>query len=260
LAIKLIADPHGSYEGLAERVSGDDTLIVLGDIIDLVDWADLSGILPDLVGREVFIAKLFNALAEGDGAARRLRDELISPHGGFFDELCSRVSEQYASFSETLQEIGCRAYVIYGNGDIPELLRPALNGEKRASLAEGKVTLEGSVFGFVSGAIYSPFEMPAEMGEEEFGERLRELGKVDVLCTHIPPQVEEATMDVVAGRPVTGSSELLEYIHLHRPAFLYHGHVHQPVQRELMIGDTRVINVGYYKRERYVHTHETGRP
>ena len=122
-------------------------------------------------------------------------------------------------------------------------------------LAEGKVEIEDSTFGFVSGAIYSPFQMPAEVGEEEFGERLKGLGKVDILCTHIPPQLEAATIDIVAGRPVLGSTNLLSYIEDIQPDILYHGHVHQPAQRELMIGGTRVINVGYYKRKKYVHTH-----
>lgn len=255
MAIKFIADPHGSFEDLIGRIEGDDTLIVLGDILDLVDWADMSGILPDVMGREKFIARLSAALAAGEGAARELREELVSPHGPYSEELYRRVTEQYGRFAEVLRTIGCRAYIIYGNGDIPELLRMTLNGEDRVVLAEGRVTIDGQVFGFVNGALYSPFEMPAEVGEEEFGDRLSEVGEVEVLCTHIPPQVEAATMDIVAGRPVTGSAKLLQYIEERRPAYLYHGHVHQPAQRELLIGDTRVINVGYYKREKYVHTH-----
>jgi Icc-related predicted phosphoesterase len=63
-------------------------------------------------------------------------------------------------------------------------------------------------------------------------------------------------MDVVAGRPVEGSASLLEYLEANRPKILYHGHVHQPAQRELLVGDTRVINVGYYKRQGYIHTHD----
>ncbi|MFW6114066.1 MAG: metallophosphoesterase family protein, partial [Actinomycetota bacterium] len=80
----------------------------------------------------------------------------------------------------------------------------------------------------------------------------------DVLCTHVPPRYEAATMDVVAGRPVEGSESLLEYIERERPAYVYHGHVHNPKQRELKIGGTLVINVGYYKRGRYVHLHRDG--
>jgi Icc-related predicted phosphoesterase len=255
LAIKLIADPHGYFENLTDRISDDDVLIVLGDVLDLVDWSDFSGILPEVIGRDKFIAKLQAAFAAGPGGGTTLRDEILSPGGGYNQELLQRIDEEYGRFSEVLRKIGCRAYVIYGNGDVPDLMRAALNGTGSAVVAEGKIEIEGSMFGFVPGAIYSPFMMPSEMDDEQYGEMLQKLGKVDVLCTHIPPQTEAATMDVVAGKPVIGSQNLLAYLEENRPAYLYHGHVHQPAQRELVIAGTRVINVGYYKKERYIHTH-----
>ena len=255
MAVKLIADPHGRFQDLHACVGADDVLVVLGDVLDLIDWADISGILPDVLGRDNLIEKLMQALAAGPGAAVELRDELLAPQGGYYGELLRRISEQYADFARVLREIGCAAYVIYGNGDIPELLEACLDGASNAVLARGKVDIEGSVFGFVPGALYSPFHMPAEMDDETFGSCLRDLGPVDVLCTHIPPRLEAATMDVVAGRPVEGSAYLLKYVEANRPRFLYHGHVHQPAQRELLVGSTRVINVAYYKREGYVHTH-----
>jgi Icc-related predicted phosphoesterase len=256
LAIKLIADPHGRFEDLGETISSGDTLLVLGDVLDLIDWADISGILAEVLGREDLIKKLMSAVAAGPQAVVELRDELLAPDGGYYEELLRRVGESYSAFSRVLERLGCEAYVIFGNGDIPELLEASLNGAARVVLASGKVELAGSVFGFVPGALYSPFMMPAEMDDEAFGERLRELGPVDILCTHIPPQLQEATMDVVAGRPVEGSTNLLSYIEENKPRILYHGHVHQPAQRELLIGETRVINVAYYKRTGYVHVHE----
>jgi Icc-related predicted phosphoesterase len=255
LAIKLIADPHGRFDDLGEKISPGDTLLVLGDVLDLIDWADISGILPEVLGRDNLINKLMSAVGAGPQAAVGLRDELLAPDGGYYEELLLRVNESYKAFSGVLEEVGCAAYVIYGNGDIPELLEASLNGSSKVVLASGEVEIGGSVFGFVPGALYSPFMMPAEMDDEAFGERLRELGPVDILCTHIPPQVEAATMDVVAGRPVEGSACLLRYLEENKPRILYHGHVHQPAQRELLVGETRVINVAYYKRSGYVHTH-----
>lgn len=255
MAIRLIADPHGRFEDLPENIAPDDILLILGDILDLIDWSDISGILADVLGRENLVSKLMSAVAAGPQAGVKLRDELLAPEGGFYEELLQRVSESYRAFSRVLEEIGCQAYIIYGNGDIPDLLEASLDRVANAVLARGKVEIEDRVFGFVSGALYSPFMMPAEMDDESFGERLRELGPVDILCTHIPPRLEAAIMDVVAGRPVEGSAHLLEYIEVNRPRILYHGHVHQPAQRELRVGDTRVINVAYYKRQGYVHTH-----
>lgn len=255
MAIKLIADPHGCFEGLGDKVTEEDTLLVLGDVLDLIDWADISGILPDVLGRDNFTAKLFSALRDGPEAAVALRDELLSPQSEYHQELFRRTRDQYVDFARSLRELGCRSYVIYGNGDMPDLLSEVLRSEENAILAQGRVEIDGILFGFVNGALHSPFQMPAEMDEEDYGELLREVGDVDVLCTHIPPRVKELTMDVVAGRPVEGSSSLLEYLGNHRPSYLYHGHVHQPAQRGLRLGDTLVINVAYYKRQRYVHVH-----
>ncbi|MBN2027132.1 MAG: hypothetical protein JW854_10290 [Actinobacteria bacterium] len=260
MALKLIADAHGRFEDLRDHIAPEDTLLVLGDILDLIDWADISGILPDVVGKENLVNKLMSAVAAGPQAGVELRDELLAPEGGFYPELERRIVESYAVFSRVIREIGCRTYIIYGNGDIPEALEASLDGAVNAVMARGQVEIEGSVFGFVPGALYSPFMMPAEMDEEAYGAQLRELGPVDVLCTHIPPRLEAATMDVVAGRPVEGSASLLAYIEEYRPRILYHGHVHQPAQRELLVGETRVINVAYYKRTGYIHTHGVSPP
>ncbi len=255
MAVRLVSDLHGRFADLPSAVIPGDTLMVLGDILDLIDWADISGILPEVVGRERLVEKLLTAAREGPQAAVALRDEIMSPQGEYFQELLAHSREQYQRFAEVLGEMDGKVYVLYGNGDIPQLLAEAIEGLGNAELAEGRRDIDGHTFGFVCGAVYSPFRMPAEMDDASYGERLQELGRVDVLCTHIPPRVEEAVFDVVAGRPVEGSETLLRYLEENRPAFHYHGHVHQPAQRELRLGDTRVINVGYYKREGYIHLH-----
>ncbi len=255
MAVKLLADPHGCFEGLTEAVGPGDTLLVLGDILNLIDWADVSGILVDVMGRETLMRRLLAARENGPREGMALRDELVAPGGPYSLELLRRIQEQYGNFSRVLRGIGCRTYVIYGNGDVPELLAAALDGTGNVTLAEGVEEIEGMTFGFVSGALYSPFRMPAEMGDDEYGKRLEKLGKVDILCTHIPPKVEAATMDVVAGRPVEGSVSLLRYLEEKKPAVLYHGHVHQPAQREIVVAGTRAINVGYYRGNGYVHEH-----
>jgi Icc-related predicted phosphoesterase len=255
LAVKLISDVHGSFQDLPEQVASGDTLLVLGDILDLVDWADISGILPEVLGHDTFLEKLRTAFASGPEATMALRDELLAPDGKYYQELFERSMAQYREFGRVLGEIGCRAYIVYGNSDMPELLEAGLETAQNAEVIEGTAEIGGEIFGFISGAIYSPFHMPAEMDEEAYGRKLRKLGAVDTLCTHIPPRLQAATFDVVAGRPVEGSSRLLQYIEENMPAYHYHGHVHQPAQRELLIGRTRVINVGYYRGNGHVQVH-----
>jgi Icc-related predicted phosphoesterase len=255
MAVKLIADPHGNFRNLAREVDEEDVLLVLGDILDLVDWADFSGILPEVVGKKELGEKLFQAFAAGPRAAVALREELIAPDSPYFPALRRKIEEQYRAFAAVLAEIGCRAFILYGNGDIPWALEECLREVPGACLAEGRISVEGVTFGFMPGALLSPFRMPAEMDDAEYGEHLEKLGKVDVLCTHIPPSLEHITMDVVAGRPVEGSRSLLRYLDKHRPAYHYHGHVHNPARRFWKVGDTMVVNVGYYKKEEKVYRH-----
>ncbi len=255
MSIKLIADVHSALNGLAELAGPGDSLIILGDVLGLIDWADFTGILTETLGQEYLAKAIQAAAASGPGGLKELKDRLLSPGGERYSELEAAVQRDYVEFRQAVEKTGSRAFVLYGNSDIPWGLQEALEGSTSAVLAEGVYELEGERFGMVPGAITSPWDMPGEVPDEEFGRRLRALGQVDVLCTHVPPLVPEATFDIVANRPQTGSRALLDYIEETEPRFVYHGHVHQPAQREISIGPTRVINVAYYKRTGYVHTH-----
>jgi Icc-related predicted phosphoesterase len=256
VAVRLIADVHSSVQGINEMVDPGDTLLVLGDVLGLIDWADFSGILPEVLGEENLRSMLFRAFAAGAEAARRMKEELLSPEGEFYELLRKRVLEDYREFRRAVEESGCRALVIYGNSDLPEVMEEVFEGSPTLRLVEGVVEVEGQAFGFLPGSLKSPFEMPAETEDDVFAERLEAMGEVEVLCAHVPPDLEAATFDVVAGRHQRGSAALLRYIQQREPAFVYHGHVHQPAQRSLELGSTRVVNVAYFKRGRYVHLHE----
>jgi Icc-related predicted phosphoesterase len=42
---------------------------------------------------------------------------------------------------------------------------------------------------------------------------------------------------------------LVELIEMRQPALALSGHVHHPRQREALVGATRCVNVGYFKRD-----------
>jgi Icc-related predicted phosphoesterase len=260
VAVKLIADVHSSIRGIEGSVGPGDTLLVLGDVLGLIDWADFSGILPEVLGKDNLRRMLFGAFAAGAEAARRMKEELLSPKGEYYELLQKRVLEDYREFRRVVEGCGCSALVIYGNSDLPEAMQEVFQGSPSVRLVEGRMELEGQTFGFLPGSLKSPFEMPAEEDDDYFEERLENMGEVDVVCAHVPPEVHAAVFDVVAGRPQRGSAALLRYIEKCRPLYVYHGHVHQPAQRSIELGSTRVVNVAYFKRERYVHPHggETG--
>ena len=255
MPIKLLADVHSSIAGIEARVDREDTLLVLGDVLGLVDWVDFSGILPEVLGPDLLREMLFSAFAKGPEAARRMREELFRPEGEYYELLQARVEEDYREFRRVLESIGCRTLVIFGNSDIPEAMRDIFAGSPSVEMADETLELEGRTFGFLPGSVKSPFEMPGESDDEFLRRRLAAMGRVDVLCAHIPPDLEEVTFDVVAGRNQSGSGALLDYVRELEPACVYHGHVHQPAQRVFNLGATRLINVGYYKRQRYVHVH-----
>lgn len=255
MPVKLIADVHSYIRGIEEKVVPEDTLLVLGDVLGLIDWVDFTGILPEVLGQDNLRDMLYRAFAAGAEAARRMKEELLSPGGEYFELLSSRVEEEYGEFRRVLEETGCRTLVIFGNSDLPEAMSAIFEGSPGIEMVEGAVELEGEVFGFLPGSLKSPFEMPGENDDDFLRRQLEKLGRVDVLCAHIPPDLEAMTFDVVAGRSQLGSAALLDYIHEHRPSCVYHGHVHQPAQRVCQVGPTRCVNVGYYKRQGYVHLH-----
>ena len=77
------------------------------------------------------------------------------------------------------------------------------------------------------------------------------LGTVDVLCSHIPPDVPELTYDVMARRAEIGSAGLLDLIHRARPRWSVFGHVHQPLAPRMRVGSTECANVGHFQRTQW---------
>jgi Icc-related predicted phosphoesterase len=115
-----------------------------------------------------------------------------------------------------------------------------------------RVEIGGWVFGFVGGGLRTPMRTPYEIDDEEYAAKIEAVGEVDVLCTHIPPEVPELVYDTVARRFERGSRAVLEAVRRTRPRYSLFGHVHQPLARRMRIGATECVNVGHFAR--------TGRP
>ena len=74
------------------------------------------------------------------------------------------------------------------------------------------------------------------------------LGQVDVICSHVPPDLPELTYDTVARRRERGSARLLEYVREAQPQRVFFGHIHQPLLSSTHLGRTHLINAGYFRR------------
>ena len=140
-----------------------------------------------------------------------------------------------------------RTYLTHGNVDDPgqfrDLLRPGvrhLDGEA--------VELDGLLVGFVGGGLpRGSRPLLSERTVAEFAAKVAALPRVDVLCSHVPPAVDDLRFDVVAGRPEPGSQALLDYVEEQQPDYLYFGHVHQPRRSRLRVGRTWLVNCGYFR-------------
>lgn len=244
----IVADVHGATEALRRVASLGEPLLVLGDLINFIDYRTNEGIAAEVLGRP-FVAELVRRRTGGDftGAAE-LWSEAAAGRGDqlrtAFDE---RIDAAYAEVCAALD--GAEAYVTYGNVDRPDLLRHHLPTSAR--FVDGDVVeIEGMQVGIVGGGAVS-LGTPGEVSEADMAAKLAALGPVEILCTHVPPAVPALARDVIGGR-AKWFTAVLDYLVAHRPTHHYFGDVHQPQALTWRIADTRCRNVGYFRA--------TGRP
>jgi Icc-related predicted phosphoesterase len=250
MRVHVVSDVHGNSEALARAGDGADALLCLGDLILFLDYADHSrGIFPDLFGAEnaTRIVGLRNArrFEEAREFSQQLWDGLDVDRETATDQAVRRqYAELFAAFPDP-------TYATYGNVDRPDLW-PDFAREGVTVLDGQVVELGGRTFGFVGGGLPSRMRTPYEVDEETYAAKVAALGRVDVLCSHIPPAVPDLTYDTVARRFERGSEAILDAIHTTRPGHVLFGHVHQPLARRMRIGRSECVNVGHFR--------STGRP
>ncbi|MEE1942475.1 metallophosphoesterase [Streptomyces sp. TRM 70361] len=248
MRVHVVSDVHGNSRDLAVAGDGADALVCLGDLVLFVDYADHGrGIFADLFGagntRRYVELRTARRFAEARELTARLWEGV--DRGAALEEAVRR---QYA---ELFAAFPTPTYATYGNVDVPRLW-PEYAAEGTTVLDGRTADIGGWRFGFVGGGLPSPMRTPYEVDEEAYAAKVAALGEVDVLCSHIPPQVPELCYDTVARRFERGSEALLEAVRAVRPRYALFGHVHQPLARRTRIGRTECVNVGHFAA--------TGRP
>ncbi|MFB8442229.1 metallophosphoesterase [Streptomyces niveus] len=248
--VHVVSDVHGNARDLARAGDGADALICLGDLVLFLDYADHSrGIFPDLFGEENAHRIVELRTARRFDEARELgRDLWAGLEADRDTAIESAVRRQYA---EMFAVLPTPTYATYGNVDIPALW-PEYAGPGTTVLDGERVEIGGRVFGFVGGGLRTPMRTPYEISDEEYAAKVEGLGDVDVLCSHIPPEVPELTYDTVARRFERGSRALLDAVRRTKPRYALFGHVHQPLAPRMRVGSTECVNVGHFA--------STGRP
>jgi Icc-related predicted phosphoesterase len=248
--VNVISDVHGNTQALATAGDGADALVCLGDLVLFLDYADHSrGIFPDLFGVEnadrIVELRTARRFDEARDLGRELWETLdVEPAAA----IEGAVRRQYA---EMFALLPTPTYATYGNVDIPTLW-PEYAKQGTTVLDGERAEIGGRLFGFVGGGLRTPMRTPYEISDEEYAAKVEALGEVDVLCSHIPPDVPELTYDTVARRFERGSRALLAAIHRTKPRYALFGHVHQPLARRMRVGATECVNVGHFAA--------TGRP
>lgn len=241
----LVSDVHGAFDALARTAATGEALLVLGDLLNLMDYRTGEGITADVLGIE-FAREAADARARGDYEhMRSMWRERVGPHSAEIRERYAEAAEaQYREAADALR--GSNAYVTFGNVDRPSLLRECLPDGVR--YVDGEVfEVEGVRIGMVGGGISTPIGAEGEVSDDEMREKLRRMGPVDVLCSHLPPAVRPLHHDVVTGRDERASEPIREYLVEHRPGHHFFGDVHQPQALTWRVGSTICRNVGYFR-------------
>lgn len=251
--VHVVSDVHGNIDALARAADGADALLVLGDLLDFVDYHDHSaGILGAVFGAGVVrrFAELRSSGAPGEAGryVQRMWDRLHDPAAVVVDA----VREQYRRVFAVLPS---PTYALPGNVDLPQLW-PEFAHAGVAVLDGQAAEIGGLRFGFVGGALLPEGVTPRRAGPwmpyvrtpQDYAAAVATLPEVDVLCSHIPPAVPELVYDVAARNPEIGSGQLLEVIRRDRPRAALFGHVHQPLAARVRLGHTECVNVGHFQR------------
>ncbi|QQC93717.1 metallophosphoesterase family protein [Streptomyces alfalfae] len=238
----MVSDVHGNAKALARAGEGADALVCLGDLVLFLDYADHSrGIFPDLFGAENASRLVELRTARRFEEARELGRRLwagVDRRPAIERAVRRQYAELFAAFPAP-------TYATYGNVDMPDLW-PEYAGPGTTVLDGERIEIGGRVFGFVGGGLRTPMRTPYEISDEEYAAKIEAVGEVDVLCTHIPPDLPELLYDTVARRFERGSRALLDAIHRTRPRYALFGHVHQPLVRRMRVGATECVNVGHF--------------
>jgi Icc-related predicted phosphoesterase len=254
--VLIVSDVHGEFAALARAAASGVPLLVLGDLLNLMDYRTGEGMVADVLGLDFARAS----------AARRAAGDFEGMRALWVDRVGDRTAEVRAALHEAAVAqyeaardalAGAEAYVTYGNVDRPELLRRHLPEGARFLDAE-VVEIEGVRVGFVGGGVATPLRAEGEVTDEEMRRKLERLGPVDVLCSHLPPAVPSLHRDVVTGRPERASRPILDYLRRVQPPFHFFGDVHQPQAGTWRVGRTRCQNVGYFRATRRPFLFEPG--
>lgn len=257
MLVHVVSDIHGNAAALAHAAVGAEGLLVLGDLLDFVDYDEPThGILAEILGPDATVEFARLRAEGGPGALREYTRSLWADVDDPAGQVEAAVRRRYEHLFAVLGAVDVPVWMIPGNVDVPALWPEFLAKHPQLQVVDGEVVeIGGRRVGFVGGVPLPPGVEPRPRifrsnmrGAEEYTAAVEALGPVDVLCSHAPPAVAELAYDVVARTHELTSPALLEHVRAHRPGLALFGHVHAPLTTRMRLGTTECVNVGHFRR------------
>ncbi len=168
MLIKVIADVHGDLKTVRDEAASCDVLLLLGDLINVIDYENAGGILGEVYGSD---AVREWSILRAEGKFDESREVLRKASAGREQELrglfFSKIDEETKAFCGDVPE---NVVVTYGNVDVPDLIRQYLPEAVRFVDAE-VLELEGVRFGFVGGGL-PKVGIPGEVPLDKYAEKV----------------------------------------------------------------------------------------
>jgi hypothetical protein len=158
VAIYVVSDLHDAAERLKSAVPAGSTLLLLGDLINFIDYSDMSGILTEVFSTET-VATINQLRASGhlERAHQIIRGRSAGREDEIRMQITTRVKEQYDSLFAALS---WPTYLILGNVDWPDVVAIHVAEADCVQWPDALVVdLEGERFGFVGGALPTPLHV-----------------------------------------------------------------------------------------------------
>lgn len=253
--LKFVSDVHGNIKGLRDVARSGGQLVVLGDLIDYVDYHEPGGGILGRIFGATRVQPFIDLRLAGDfEQLRRVNRDLWASIPDPVGTLADVVG---ALYRDVLAAVGPDALLTLGNVDVADAWNEVA-GDQLPYLDGQVVQVAGRRIGFVAGGaarragpvLHGPTQVwrPFVRSRADYRAAVAALGPVDILCSHVPPAIPLLRYDVVPGRLEMSGPGLVEAIDERRPDLAVYGHVHQPIARRMRRGRTECVNVGHFQR------------
>ena len=241
----FVSDVHYQIEYLNSLPQNKGPIVILGDLINWIDYRDGQGIAMDVFGKDN-VEKLINLRKEHKFDERKtLWKELYKTDPDkIAKKMQNAINKQYEDVFAVLKKY--EVWFIPGNVDDVDIMNTYLSSSVK-NVDGLLVEFDNKKIGFAGGGVPTPINARGEIDEETFSKKLFNLKDSNIICTHAPPLVRELVTDVVTNKIEQGWVGLKDFIESYQPKYSLFGDVHQPLASHWRIRKTRCINVGYFR-------------